>query len=120
MSFKSYKEYLKSEQWQKIKSDYQEFSPYTGSCFFCHNLEGLTHHHWRYPLYWMNDSYKNLILVCAECHKCLHSIEVNKELHNSGLFPHNDKDNFIQYISWAIKSMKVMEIKHFELIAEEF
>lgn len=119
-NFKSYKEYLESEQWEQIKEDYNEFSPYIDSCFFCHNTEGLIHHHWRYPKKYRNDSWKNLILTCRECHTCLHNIWPNKELHNSALFPDNSRENFIKYISWALKTMRVMEVKHYELIREEF
>jgi len=117
-----YAQYLLSNKWQKIKDDFLEFSTTRGGniCFLCYSRDNLQLHHWRYPKNWNNDSYKNLIQLCNCCHNTVHSIEHTKMLHNSYLFDTNSDEDLVKYLSWVIKATNAMEIKHFELLADEF
>lgn len=119
--YEDYDDYLKSKEWANIKNDFYDCSDISyGVCFLCYNSDNLQLHHWRYPKNWANDSYKNLMEVCDVCHEVIHGIEESKLLHNSGTFDNNSQGNFIKYLSWIIKSTKVMEIARLEYLANEF
>jgi hypothetical protein len=121
MQYKSYEVYLLSDKWQKVKEDFNEFSENAnGICFLCYEQNNLQLHHWRYPKDWNNDSYKNLIQLCHECHGTVHSIEQTKMLHNSYLFDTNSDKDLINYLSWVIKATKVMKLVHAENLANGF
>ena len=119
--FGNYEEYLLSDKWERIKSDFMDNSDYAKDvCFFCMSRDGLQCHHWRYPKDWDNDSYKNLILLCSCCHSTAHKIEHDKMLHNSYMFEDNSTYNLVRYLSYIIKATRAMEIFYFEILADEF
>lgn len=121
MKYKDYNDYLLSDKWQKVKDDFNEFSNKAGDvCFLCYSKGSLQLHHWRYPKNWNNDSYKNLIPLCKNCHKVSHSIEHNKALHNSHMFDTNSDADLIRYLSFIIKATFAMESAFVEMLANEF
>ncbi len=121
MIFKDYSEYLLSDKWQKITDDYKEFSDKgTEGCFLCYSKERIQLHHWRYPKDWNNDSYKNVIPLCQECHETAHSIQYNKMLHNSYMFDSNSNEDFIKYLSFIIKATSAMKYAYIERLSNEF
>jgi len=121
MKYADYNEYLLSDKWQKVKKDFAEFSDRaTGICFLCYEKDGLQLHHWRYPKNWNNDSHKNLIALCHQCHNNVHSVEHSEMLHSSHLFDTNSDKNLINYLSWVIKATKVMDLVYAENLSNEF
>ena len=117
----SYNKYLKSKEWKSVKDDYHVFSDIASDvCFLCFEKDSLQLHHWRYPKNWNNDSYKNLMQVCSECHEGIHSIENSKLLHNSDTFKDNSSLSFIMYLSWIIKATEVMDMVKLERLSNEF
>ena len=75
--FSNYQSYLESELWQSIKDEFDtKTSMFVNACLFCGKIsDQLDHHHWRYPKYWSDDHYGNLIKVCNNCHKSIHDIQ---------------------------------------------
>ncbi len=121
MKYEDYADYLTSDSWAKTKKDFKEFSDRSnGICFLCYKKENLHLHHWRYPKSWNNDSYKNLIELCHECHETAHSIEHSKMLHNSYMFDSNSDSNLINYLSFLIKATKAMDYAYIERLSNEF
>lgn len=121
MKYDTYEDYLLSGEWQRVKNNYIEFTEYDISiCFLCYRQDELQCHHWRYPKDWDNDSYKNLILVCDQCHETAHAIQTDKMLHNSSLFPDNSYKSLVRYLSWMIKATGAMESAYFERLSNEF
>lgn len=121
VSFKSYDDYLSSKKWAQVKEDFKEFSDFSADvCFLCYSGHDLEFHHWRYPKDWNRDSYKNLIILCEQCHETTHSIEVSKDLHNSHLFKDNSEKSLIIYLSWLVKATNAMESAYFERLSNEF
>lgn len=121
MRFKNYTDYLLSDKWQQVKDDYKKLSDHGSEiCFFCYSRDRIQLHHWRYPKDWNNDSYKNVIALCSDCHQTAHSIEHNKMLHNSYMFDTNSDKDFIKYLSFIIKATNAMEYAFIERLADEF
>ena len=119
--FKSYQDYLLSDKWQRVKDDFNEYSEHAGDvCFLCYNRGNLQLHHWRYPKDWNNDSYKNVIPLCKQCHETAHSIEHDKLLHNSHIFNYNSEASLIRYLSFMIKATGAMDYAFIERMANEF
>lgn len=109
----TYEDYLKSEHWDNVKSDFKEFSKiYNGVCLLCYNKENLVYHHWRYPKNWSNDSYKNIMEICNNCHEVIHNIQADKMLHNSSFFDTNSDEEFIRYLSFMIKATHSMGLAY--------
>lgn len=69
--YKNYAEYLKSDKWATIKADYADMNPHE-DCLLCGSDEELHHHHFDYPLDWNDDSFKNLVKICKDCHTFCH------------------------------------------------
>jgi hypothetical protein len=117
----TYKDYLKSPNWTNIKSDFREFSSrHSGVCFLCYKNENLQLHHWRYPKDWKNDSYKNLMEVCNQCHETMHDIDFSELLHNSHFFNTNSDEDFIRYLSFIIKATSAMDYAYLEKLSRSF
>lgn len=102
MKYDSYEQYLKSSEWKSVKSDYYKNESSDRclicNCFFGKDFKTLPNlHHFIYTKDWTDDSYDNLIIVCKECHKWLHSE-----------FEHNsEKINLRDYLSKAIRKFSL-------------
>ena len=74
----SYREFLSSEEWNKVKI-YMVYCVADGRCQVCNSSEHLHVHHRSYELlgheHLSFQSRKNLIVLCASCHRKHHGIE---------------------------------------------
>jgi len=114
MKYDNYEDYLASDKWAKIKQTYKDQPGYDQSCFLCYNTDHLNFHHWRYPKDWNNDSYKNIMLVCQECHSTIHNTRIEHDSH------HYKESEMYKYLSHLIKELDVMKMAYFETLSEEF
>lgn len=98
IEYTDYADYLKSDKWKQVKSDYaKESNMPLDICFFCISNKKLQHHHWRYDSNWNNDTWENLILVCDKCHQSIHD---NTPISSSAYFTPDKK---MEYISSVFK-----------------
>lgn len=72
--YKNYADYLKSDKWKSVKTDYNNINSHH-ECALCGSDEKLQHHHFNYPSDWNDDSHNNIIRLCEECHETAHEIE---------------------------------------------
>ncbi len=118
MKYKDYNDYLLSDKWQQVKKDFREKVYCDDSCFLCYySGDKFQCHHWRYEKDWNNDRPENLILLCEECHKTVHSIEFDKMMHNSYFY---GPDELVRYLSHLIKATKVMDLARMERLSHVF
>jgi hypothetical protein len=68
LGYKTYQEYLESEDWQKIRQKLQ-----FKCCHFCKICEDLDKHHKSYKNLGTLST-KDIVVVCRDCHKNLHLI----------------------------------------------
>ena len=116
-----YQEYMQSDLWKQVKEDFKKNNQfYNDTCFLCFNTEPLEYHHWRYPKRFKYDTWQNLMLVCSNCHKCIHDMKHSKVLHTSSFFPDNSYYNFVRYLTFIIKGLKLMDIAHDEYLVRQF
>ena len=69
---KDYKEYLKSEKWQKIRKT--AFSQRGKKCEVCQSVKSLHIHHLTYDRIF-NESLSDLQILCRKCHEKVHDIQ---------------------------------------------
>lgn len=71
MITKQYKEYLKSEKWQKLRKTV--FSERGKKCELCLSSKNLHIHHLTYERIF-NEDLKDLQVLCRKCHESTHNI----------------------------------------------
>ncbi len=77
-----YKEQLQDCRWKKKREDI--FKQKGRVCLMCGSVDNLQIHHLRYlknKLAWEYDS-KDLIVLCCDCHKKKHCIDLDEEFKN--------------------------------------
>ena len=86
----SYQDYLKSNEWKKLKEKFYKGFEYDIHCEICHDMDFSYNrketHHFKYPANYnyANDSIDNLICVCRKCHEDIHNTFIkdsNSALH---------------------------------------
>lgn len=80
--WKSYQDYLDSNQWKSIKKHHNESFGFYDYCEVTGKNENIHYHHWRYEKNWEDDSSENIIRISSEVHKFIHN--------NEGLININD------------------------------
>lgn len=87
IGFDSYKDYLKSDLWKKIREDVFKNKP--NRCHFCHATEGLqVHHRQYYRDILLGQNIKPLEILCGKCHK---NIEFHDNFDKKRLYEANRK-----------------------------
>ena len=66
----SYQEYLQSDHWKEKRKEALEFYGY--SCQYCGLEVCLEVHHHHYRTMWNEVCKDDLIVLCDDCHECLH------------------------------------------------
>lgn len=66
--FKSYNEYLLSDEWQKLREE--ALNKYHNRCVICGDKEKLQVHHLNYK----NIENPSLVVLCTDCHKFFHEV----------------------------------------------
>lgn len=67
---KTYPDYLKSRHWRQMKQKYKQHHHY--SCTYCGRKSNLHLHHLTYERVG-NESFEDLIYLCASCHAKVHN-----------------------------------------------
>lgn len=67
----SYEDYLKSDHWQNIKNEV--YATRGRTCMLCYEWENTELHHIRYPKDWNDDESGNVIILCKNHHKQVHT-----------------------------------------------
>lgn len=98
--YNSYKDYLKSDQWRNIKTEFNAmYKLYYGDpsiCFLCLYNKTQALHHWYYPQNLNDDKWSNLLPVCHDCHTQIH-----KGFHDYAVANFQTKiDYMIECLSW--------------------
>jgi hypothetical protein len=94
MRWKSYSDYLNSEQWSQIRTDALERDK--NECYFCESTESLNVHHFKYSPDWNDDSIDNVVTLCKKCHSN-HHIICNSLI--DGIVQVNSVDDFYKLCS---------------------
>jgi hypothetical protein len=71
-----YREYLISKKWEGYKNAIHYI--YNEECFICNSKEELQVHHKTYDRIYHEDL-DDLVLVCSDCHECIHTKLFTKE-----------------------------------------
>ena len=74
---KSYRDYLKSNEWKTIARKVRKRDKY--KCVLCNNISNLQVHHTTYDnIFKETNHLEDLITVCSNCHKKIHNIKEGK------------------------------------------
>jgi len=69
--YNSYGEYLKSDEWKKIKIRFDKREKFR-KCYICKSENNLDVHHKTYKAIAMKNPYKYLFRLCRDCHNKIH------------------------------------------------
>ena len=94
MVTEEYREYLKSDKWQRLRSKRLAIDEYT--CQRCGTPYGLQVHHLAYPLELGTENpYTDLITLCGPCHELVE--------HNKQMYRKDKKDAYIEQRNYEIR-----------------
>tara|TARA_R110002020_G_scaffold327132_1_gene543028 strand:+ start:310 stop:798 length:489 start_codon:yes stop_codon:yes gene_type:complete len=126
--YKDYADYLKSDKWKQVKSDYAENNNHL-YCALCGSDSELQHHHFNYPKDWNDDSHLNIIKICGECHDIAHQEEHENETlidfisDMSPLLSGNNHDNGIVIgqddVLSKILAMGMVDVVRFNVLTDK-
>ena len=79
LKFDNYSEYLKSEEWKKVKYKISK-RPFYHKCYICNTKNNLEIHHRSYK--WINTKLymMNLVALCRNCHQLIHDISKDNNI----------------------------------------
>jgi hypothetical protein len=96
MVTEEYKEYLKSDTWQRLRSKRLAIDEY--SCQRCGTPYGLQVHHLAYPLeLGTEDPYTDLITLCGPCHELVE--------HNKQMFRRDHKNAMMEKRNYELRTI---------------
>jgi hypothetical protein len=94
MVTEEYREYLKSDKWQRLRSKRLAIDEYT--CQRCGTPYGLQVHHLAYPLELGTENpYTDLITLCGPCHELVE--------HNKQMYRKDKKDAYIEQKNYEMR-----------------
>jgi 5-methylcytosine-specific restriction endonuclease McrA len=97
LGFDSYKDYLESDLWLKIKKKVYLFGK--GKCRYCGEKANIPHH-LKYDYLTLSGKKrqikKNIVLICRKCHELEHKVEIQEWKKSKNISNHIKKEEQLQ------------------------